>query len=57
MTYTNVHEVAQDAPLSMLGIQLHMLLGEGYTLIWAAARPIRPRPRTSPKPPQPSLPF
>lgn len=30
MTYTNVHEIVQDAPLSMLGIQLHML-GEGYT--------------------------
>lgn len=30
MTYTNVHEAAADAPLSMLGIQLHMLT-EGYT--------------------------
>ncbi len=30
MTYTNVHEVAPDAPLSMLGIQLHMLT-EGHT--------------------------
>lgn len=30
MSYTNVHEAAPDAPLSMLGIQLHMLT-EGYT--------------------------
>lgn len=30
MTYTNVHEVAPDAPLSLLGVRLHMLT-EGYT--------------------------